>query len=88
MRGQIFAIGVAVATSVTLPVMAAEIVVPLDDPAARTAAKDLLAVLGDRPVKVRFALDPAMPTQAWRVKAAGGELAVTARDGLGVADGG
>ena len=45
MRGQIFAIGVAVATSVTLPVMAAEIVVPLDDPAARTAAKDLLAVL-------------------------------------------
>ena len=87
MRGQIFAIGVAVATSVTLPVMAAEIVVPLDDPAARTAAKDLLAVLGDRPVKVRFALDPAMPTQAWRVKAAGGELAVTGRDGLGVAYG-
>ena len=65
----------------------AEIATPIDDPAAREAAKDLLAVLGDRPVKVRFALDPSMAAQAWRVKAADGVLAVTGRDGLGVAYG-
>ena len=73
--------------AVAIAATAAEIAAPLDDPAARAAAKDLLAVLGDRPVKVRFAVDPAMPSQAWRVKSEGGTLCVTGRDGLGVAYG-
>ena len=46
-----------------------------------------MSVLGDSPVKVRFTLDPAMASQAWRVKSSGGVLTVTGRDGLGVAYG-
>ena len=59
-----------------------------NDAAIRFAANDLARILKDVPGKIVLTVDPAMPSQAWRIASrADGAVEIAGRDGMGISYG-